>query len=203
MNEEQQKAVVEAVLMAAGEPLGLQQIQAVFEDHERPDTLTLQEILDALEADYRGRGVELRRVASGYRFQVSAEWSRWVSRLWEERPGRYSRAMLETLALIAYRQPITRGEIEDVRGVTVSTSIVRTLQERGWIRVLGHRDVPGRPALYGTTREFLDYFNLRSLDQLPSLAEIRDLDSVNVELDFGRDRDEAASGDAGVPGAEP
>ncbi|HYW04668.1 MAG TPA: SMC-Scp complex subunit ScpB [Gammaproteobacteria bacterium] len=202
MNEEQQKAVVEAVLMAAGEPLGLQQIQAVFEDHERPDTLALQQILDALEEDYRGRGAELRRVASGYRFQVPADWSRWVSRLWEERPGRYSRAMLETLALIAYRQPITRGEIEDVRGVTVSTSIVRTLQERGWIRVVGHRDVPGRPALYGTTREFLDYFNLHSLDQLPSLAEIRDLDSINVELDFGRGADGPASGDADAPGAE-
>lgn len=186
MEDSERKAVVEALLMAAGEPLSLQQIQAVFADGERPDTLTLQQILEGLEREYRGRGVELRRVASGYRFQVPATWSRWVGRLWEERPGRYSRAMLETLALIAYRQPVTRGEIEDVRGVTVSTSIIRTLQERGWIRVIGHRDVPGRPALYATTREFLDYFDLQSLDQLPTLAEIRDLDSVNAELDFGR-----------------
>lgn len=185
--ENHPKRVVEAALMAADEPLALGQLQKLFADRERPDTLALQQILDELGEDYAGAAVELRQVASGWRFQVRSDYGPYVARLWEEKPGRYSRAMLETLALIAYRQPITRGEIEDVRGVTVSTSIMRALEERGWIQVLGRRDVPGRPALWGTTRAFLDYFNLRSLDELPSLTELRDYEQLNAELDFGDD----------------
>jgi segregation and condensation protein B len=138
----------------------------------------------ALQADYAGRGIDLVEVGSGYRIQVRASMQSWVSRLWEEKPTRYSRALLETLALIAYRQPITRGEIEDVRGVSVSSNIIKTLQEREWIHVVGHREVPGRPAMYGTTRHFLDYFNLKTLDELPSLAELRDLNEIGRELDL-------------------
>ncbi|MGH8399732.1 MAG: SMC-Scp complex subunit ScpB, partial [Gammaproteobacteria bacterium] len=168
------------------------------------------------------RGIELTEVANGYRIQIKQNLSPWVSRLWEERPARYSRALLETLALIAYRQPITRGEIEDVRGVTVSPHIMRTLQERSWIRMVGHRDVPGHPEMFATTREFLDYFSLRSLDELPTLAALKDIDSLNVELDLGddnplrqviddaddgtQDDDETslqADGEAGTPIVEP
>ena len=134
--------------------------------------------------DYSERGLELKEVASGFRIQVREDTNPWVARLWEERPQRYSRALLETLALIAYRQPITRGDIEEVRGVSVRTNIIRTLQEREWIRVVGHRDVPGKPALFGTTKAFLDYFNLSSLDDLPSLAEIKDMETIEPELDF-------------------
>jgi segregation and condensation protein B len=178
------KSILEGVLLAADEPLNLAALAAVFSDDERPSNGELREALTALEADYSERGIELREVASGYRIQVREEVNPWVARLWEERPQRYSRALLETLALIAYRQPITRGDIEEVRGVSVRSSIIRTLQEREWIRVVGHRDVPGKPALFGTTKAFLDYFNLASLDDLPSLAEIRDMDSIEPELDF-------------------
>ncbi len=135
--------------------------------------------------DYQNRGVELVEVSSGFRFQVAQSVAPWVARLWEEKPQKYSRALLETLALVAYRQPITRGEIEDIRGVSVSSQIIRTLVEREWIRVIGHRDVPGKPAMYATTRQFLDYFGLKKLDELPSLSEIRELDVINAELDFG------------------
>jgi len=141
-------------------------------------------MIDQLNEDYAGRGIEIKRVSSGYRLQVKKELAVWVSRLWDEKPARYTRALLETLSLIAYRQPITRGEIEDVRGVSVSSNIVKTLLERDWIKVLGHRDVPGKPAMYGTTREFLDYFNLKSLSDLPSLQELRDIESINAELDL-------------------
>ncbi|NNK31631.1 MAG: SMC-Scp complex subunit ScpB [Xanthomonadales bacterium] len=178
------KSILEGVLLAADEPLNLAALAAVFSDDERPSNGELREALTALGADYAERGIELREVASGYRIQVREEVNPWVARLWEERPQRYSRALLETLALIAYRQPITRGDIEEVRGVSVRSSIIRTLQEREWIRVVGHRDVPGKPALFGTTKAFLDYFNLASLDDLPSLAEIRDMDSIEPELDF-------------------
>ena len=178
------KSILEGVLLAADEPLNLAALAAVFSDDERPSNGEIREALTALEADYSERGIELREVASGYRIQVREEVNPWVARLWEERPQRYSRALLETLALIAYRQPITRGDIEEVRGVSVRSSIIRTLQEREWIRVVGHRDVPGKPALFGTTKAFLDYFNLASLDDLPSLAEIRDMDSIEPELDF-------------------
>ena len=149
----------------------------------------MRKALDVLKAEFEGRGIELKEVASGYRIQVRKELAPWIGRLWEERPTRYSRALLETIALVAYRQPITRGEIEEVRGVTVSTHIIRTLQERGWIRIVGHRDVPGHPEMFGTTKEFLDYFSLKSLDELPTLAQLRDIESINAELDFGTDAD--------------
>ena len=178
------KNIVEAALLAAGRPLSLDALQALFDEIECPEKLQLRGILEELAEDYRDRGIEIVEVASGWRIQVGQCCSPWVSRLWEERPARYSRALMETLALIAYRQPITRGEIEDIRGVSVSTNIVKTLLEREWVRVVGHRDVPGKPSLYGTTREFLDYFGLKSLDDLPTLAELRDLDEINRELDL-------------------
>jgi segregation and condensation protein B len=176
------KRVLEAILLAASRPLSLDQLLALFADEERPDRGDLRRALEALAGEYAGRGIQLAEVGSGYRIQIRQEMQPWVSRLWEEKPARYSRALLETLALIAYRQPITRGDIEDVRGVTVSTSIMKTLLEREWIRVVGHREVPGRPAMYGTTKQFLDYFNLKNLDELPTLAELRDLGSFNPEL---------------------
>ncbi len=194
--------ILEAALLAAGRPLTLEQLAALFEPHERPDRKALRAALARLGEACAGRGIELREVASGWRFQVRSELSPWVSRLWEERPGRYSRALLETLALIAYRQPITRGEIEEIRGVSVSSSIMRTLQERGWVRVVGHRDAPGRPAMYGTTREFLDYFGLRSLEDLPTLEELRDVDQLTVRLEFPQQGGEAAGGAQEAGGAE-
>jgi segregation and condensation protein B len=184
MDSEKLKIIVEAALLAAGRPLSLEQLQALFPDHERPERADLKAVILELESDYVGRGIRVLEVASGWRIQVREEMSAWLSRLWQDRPARYSRALLETLALVAYRQPITRGEIEDIRGVSVSSSIMRTLMERGWVRIVGHRDVPGRPGMYATTREFLDYFGLKKLEDLPPLAEIRDLDSINVELDL-------------------
>lgn len=177
------KRIIEGALFASSQPLNLEKLTALFYDEERPPTGDFIEALLELQADYADRGVLLKEVASGWRFQAHTEVGEWVSRLWEEKPARYSRALLETLALVAYRQPITRGEIEEIRGVSVSTHITKTLLEREWIRVVGHRDVPGRPAMYGTTRTFLDYFNLKNLDELPSLAEIRDLDKISAELD--------------------
>ena len=178
------KNVIEAALLAAGRPLDVEQFRELFEEYERPPAAEVREALKALAAEYEGRAQQLAEVATGWRVQVRAGFSGPVSRLWQERPTRYSRALLETLALIAYRQPITRAEIEDVRGVAVNPNIVRTLSERGWIRVVGHREVPGRPELLGTTREFLDYFGLSSLDQLPTLAELRDMDNVGVQLEL-------------------
>ena len=177
------KIVLEAVLLAAGEPLPLERLLATFPEAERPEAEAVRAALGELAAHYAGRGMELVEVASGFRLQVPKLFSPWVSRLWEERAASYSRALLETLALVAYRQPITRGEIEDVRGVSVSSSIMKTLQERGWIKVIGHREVPGRPALFATTRAFLDYFNLKSLSELPPLAAPRDLDAIGAELE--------------------
>jgi len=181
--------IIEGALLAAGRPLSLDELLALFPDDARPDRGEMRKALDVLKAEFEGRGIELKEVASGYRIQVRKELAPWIGRLWEERPARYSRALLETLALVAYRQPITRGEIEEVRGVTVSTHIIRTLQERGWIRIVGHRDVPGHPEMFGTTKEFLDYFSLKSLDELPTLAQLRDIESINAELDFGPDAD--------------
>ena len=182
---EKLKKIVEGALLAAGKPLTLQRLGDLFEETEpRPGREEIKAALKAIASELKPRGFELVEVASGYRLQVKEELAPWVSRLWEEKPQRYSRALLETLALVAYRQPITRGEIEEVRGVAVSTNIVRTLLERDWVRVVGHREVPGKPAMYATTKIFLDYFNLKSLEQLPSLAEIRDLDNINPELDF-------------------
>lgn len=185
MNQEQIRNIVEAALMIAGRPLSLDDLLSLFGDEARPDRGSVREVVQDLAADYEGRGIELLEVASGYRIQARPALTDFLSRLWQERPPRYSRALMETLALIAYRQPITRGEIEDVRGVSVSTNIIRTLLDRNWVRVVGHRDVPGKPAMYGTTREFLDYFGLKKLDELPSLAELTDIDSINVELDLG------------------
>ncbi|MYL27454.1 MULTISPECIES: SMC-Scp complex subunit ScpB [Halomonadaceae] len=186
MDEEsidQVQRIVEGALMAAGKPLSVDQLQALFDEHEQPTRTVLEHVLSLIEHACEGRGFELRKVASGWRFQVRESLSPWVSRLWEEKPQRYSRALLETLALIAYRQPVTRGEIEEVRGVTVNTNIVRTLLDREWIRVVGQRDVPGRPSMYATTKQFLDYFNLQSLDELPSLAEVRDLETISREVE--------------------
>jgi segregation and condensation protein B len=179
---EQLQQILEAALLAAGEPLSTSQLAALFTDDERPPVGEISRALEQLRVDCANRGVELKKVASGYRLQVRQDLNEWVARLWTERPQRYSRALLETMALIAYRQPITRGEIESVRGVSVSTSIIRTLQERDWIRVVGHRDVPGKPALFGTTKTFLDSFNLQNLDDLPTLAEIRDMENLEPEL---------------------
>ena len=185
MESQYLKNAIEAALLAAGRPLDVEQLRELFEEYERPPAAEVRDCLAALAAEYEGRGLQLVEVASGWRAQVRAEFSGPVSRLWQERPTRYSRALLEILALIAYRQPITRAEIEDVRGVAVNPNIVRTLSERGWIRVVGHREVPGRPELLGTTRELLDYFGLKSLDQLPTLADLKDMDNVGVQLDFG------------------
>ena len=177
------KNILEAVLLGADRVLTVIHMEGLFElDEERPTRDEIRQALHEMAEDYQTRGYELKQVASGFRLQVRQEYATWVGRLWEERPARYTRALLETMALIAYRQPITRGEIEEVRGVSVSSNIVKTLLERDWIKVLGHKDVPGKPALYGTTKEFLDYFNLKSLDQLPTLAEIKDLDSMHPEL---------------------
>lgn len=177
------KNILEAVLLATDKTLTVIQLEGLFElDEERPTRDEIRQALHEMADDYETRGYELKQVASGFRLQVRQEFSTWVGRLWEERPARYTRALLETMSLIAYRQPITRGEIEEVRGVSVSSNIIKTLLERDWVKVLGHKDVPGKPSLYGTTKEFLDYFNLKSLDELPTLAEIKDLDSIHPEL---------------------
>lgn len=179
MLEQNIKFLLEAILLAAGKPMTEEQLLNLFLEEERPSAEDLRAALEELQADYAARGIELIQVASGYRFQIKPEWAIWVSRLWEEKPQKYSRALLETLALIAYRQPITRGEIEDIRGVTVSTSILKTLlEDREWIRVVGHKEVPGRPALYATTKAFLDYFGLKSLQNLPALPEIMNLETL-------------------------
>lgn len=184
MNEHDLKHLIEATLLAAGRPVSSDQLLELFDERERPTSEELRAALDMLAAEYQSRGIELIEVASGWRVQVRARCADVVSRLWQERPSRYSRALLETLALIAYRQPITRSEIEEIRGVSISSTIMRTLQERNWIRVVGHREVPGHPELLGTTREFLDYFGLRSLDQLPTLAELRDVETIGVQLEL-------------------
>lgn len=181
------KNILEAALMAAGSPLSLERMQSLFDDHEQPKSTELRQALTEIKQDLLGRGIELIEVASGYRLQVRTQVAPWVARLWEEKPQRYSRALLETLSLIAYRQPITRGDIEDVRGVVVSSQMMKTLIERDWVRIVGYRDVPGRPAMYATTKEFLDYFGLQSLEDLPSLAEIRELDDANRKLELGED----------------
>ncbi|WP_220495717.1 SMC-Scp complex subunit ScpB [Oceanospirillum sediminis] len=175
MKADQLKPVVEALLMVADQPLSIEQLAELFEEYERPARSLFREVLNRLQQDYDGRGIELVEVASGWRIQARPQYASRISRLWQERPQKYSRALLETLALIAYRQPVTRGDIEEIRGVSVSSSIMKTLLEREWVRVVGHREVPGRPAMYATTRNFLDYFNLQALDQLPTLSEIRDL----------------------------
>jgi segregation and condensation protein B len=182
MNDQHIKNVVEAGLLAAGRSLHMDELAALFGDTERPGAAAIRASLLTLEQEYAGRALELKETASGVRIQVRREFATEVSRLWPERPQRYSRALLETLALIAYRQPLTRAEIEAVRGVAVNPNIIRTLQERNWVRVVGHRELPGRPELLGTTREFLDYFGLRSVDELPPLAQLRGLDEIDPQL---------------------
>ena len=174
--------IIEGALLAAGEPLSKKQLAQLFDELDRPSTSDITSALAEVAERCDGRGFELAEVASGFRFQVRQNLSPWVSKLWVERPVRYSRALLETLSLIAYLQPITRGEIEDIRGVAVSSNIMKSLLEREWVKVVGHRDVPGKPAMYATTREFLDYFNLKSLDQLPPLANVKDLETMTSAL---------------------
>lgn len=178
------KQIIEAALMASGEVLSIDRLQLLFDEFEKPKSPAIKDALESLMEDYSDRGIELVEVASGFRLQVRKDVAPWVTRLWDEKPQRYSRALLETMSLIAYRQPITRGDIEDVRGVAVSSHIIRTLLDREWVRIVGHRDVPGRPAMYATTKEFLDYFSLKSLDELPSLDEIREMDDANQNLDL-------------------
>lgn len=185
MNPEIVKKVIEAALLASGKPLNIDRLMHLFAEGDfQPEKKDIRKALTEISDDCANRGIELKEIASGFRMQVREDMAPWVSRLWEEKPQRYTRALLETLALIAYRQPATRGEIENVRGVAVSSNIIKTLTEREWIKVVGHRDVPGKPAMYGTTKEFLDYFNLKSLDELPSLAELRDFETINAELDL-------------------
>jgi segregation and condensation protein B len=194
MDETEIKRVVEAALLAAGRPLSLDTLQELFATKGGgPERATLKNVLDSLANDYQGRGFELKEVSSGYRIQIRRTMTDWLMPLWEERAPRYTRALLETLALIAYRQPITRAEIEEVRGVVVSTNIIRTLLERSWVRVVGHRDVPGKPAMFGTTREFLDYFGLKKLDEMPTLAEIKDgLPELSPQTDLIESLEEQA-----------
>jgi segregation and condensation protein B len=194
MDDTEIKHVVEAALLAAGRPLPIERLQELFAAKGGgPDRSAIKTALDALGNDYQGRGIELKEVANGYRIQVRRTMTDWLMPLWEERAPRYTRALLETLALIAYRQPITRAEIEEVRGVVVSTNIIRTLLERSWVRVVGHRDVPGKPAMFGTTRDFLDYFGLKKLDELPTLAEIKDgLPELSPQTDLIESLEEQA-----------
>ena len=206
MDAEQIKRILEAAILVAEGPLDRDGMLSLFDEEDRPSKQELAKLLESISEDYEARGIYLREVASGFRFQARPELGPWVSRLWQEKPPRYSRAILETLALIAYRQPITRGEIEEIRGVSVSSHIVKSLLERNWVRGVGHRDVPGRPAMFATTRQFLDYFDLKSLEDLPPLSEIRDLDKVNEELELTDvppvnaspgDDDEAPAGEDG------
>ncbi|MDX1804853.1 MAG: SMC-Scp complex subunit ScpB [Alcanivorax sp.] len=202
MESQQIKKIVEAAILVADTPLSRDAMMELFDEDERPGKGELGKLLEELGDDYAERGIYLREVATGFRFQARTELGPWVSRLWQEKPPRYSRAILETLALIAYRQPITRGEIEEIRGVSVSSHIIKSLLERNWVRVVGHRDVPGRPAMFATTRQFLDYFDLKSLEDLPTLAEIRDLDKINEELELtdapAANEDHEESADVGV-----
>jgi segregation and condensation protein B len=182
MNDQYVKNVIEAALLAAGRPLTMDELVSVFDERDGSNAGEVQSAIAVLTSEYETRGLELLQVASGYRIQIKAAVAQPVSRLWQERPAKYSRALLETLALVAYRQPITRGEIEQIRGVTVNPNIIKTLLERSWIRVVGHRDVPGKPELLGTTREFLDYFSLKKLDDLPTLAQLKELEDLRVQL---------------------
>lgn len=182
LSPEKVQMIIEAALLVAGQPLTISALQNLFPEEQRPATAQIKSLISNIAERHLSSGIELREVASGYRFQAKAELSPWLSKLWEERAPRYSRAFLETIAIIAYQQPITRAEIEEIRGVTVSSNIMKTLQEREWIRVLGYKEVPGKPAIYGTTKTFLDYFNLRSLSDLPSLAAFKDLEAQEAQL---------------------
>ena len=190
------KNIVEAILFAADKPLRVNQLRNLFPELERPDSLDIQDSIDSIRRDYRERPVELRQVASGYRFQVREGLSPWVSRLFEEKPPKYTRAFLETLAIIAYRQPVTRGDIEEIRGVGVSSTIIHSLLDREWIKVIGHKEVPGRPAIFSTTKLFLDYFNLTSLNELPTLQELQDFDVANEAEDPAPELEESEASDS-------
>lgn len=179
---EKTQAIIEAALMVAGQPLSVASLQNLFSEEERPSTSDVKAMLTSIKERHRDGGIELCEVASGYRFQTRADLSPWLAKLWEERAPRYSRAFLETLAIIAYRQPITRAEIEEIRGVTVSSNIMKALQEREWTRIIGYKDMPGKPAIYGTTKQFLDYFGLKSLTDLPTLAEFKNLEVQDEQL---------------------
>jgi len=200
MDAQQLKNIVESAMLAAGGPLSIDQLKGLFGDDYGPDKKEIRDVIRTLQDEYADRGIELREVASGFRIQVREPMGQWLGKLWEERPPRYTRALMETLAITAYRQPVTRGDIEEIRGVAVSTNIIRTLLERDWIKVIGHRDVPGKPAMFGTTRFFLDYFGLKKLDDLPPLAELADLEPVGVQLELGTadqlTEEELASADA-------
>jgi segregation and condensation protein B len=202
MNDQYVKNVVEAALLAAGRPLSIDELMSVFDERDESKPEDVKGAIAALTQDYESRGIELLEVASGYRIQIKADVAQPVSRLWQERPAKYSRALLETLALVAYRQPITRGEIEQIRGVAVNPNIIKTLLERNWIRVVGHRDVPGKPELLGTTREFLDYFSLKKLDDLPTLAQLKELEELRVQLTLPGAEAEAAPEEVQLPDAE-
>jgi segregation and condensation protein B len=181
LDENKLSALLEAVILAAKKPMNEEALFQIFDEGEKPSKKALRDALKKLQSAHENRGVQLVEIASGYQFQVKSEFNSWVAKLYEEKAPRYSRALLETLALIAYRQPITRGDIEEIRGVAISTSIFKTLlEERDWIRVVGHREVPGRPALYATTKAFLDYFGLKTLDELPSLPEVMNLDEISL-----------------------
>ncbi len=198
MDNSELQRIVESLLLASEQPLTVERILSLFEEDARPSKADLKQALEALRDSLDGRAVELREVGSGWRLQTRQEYAGWISKLWEEKPPRYSRALLETLALICYRQPISRAEIEDVRGVGLSQSILKTLLERNWVRVVGYREVPGRPALFGTTKEFLDDFNLRDLESLPSLPEVRDLDALAAALEKLQD----PSAESGISGQD-
>ena len=207
MENLQLKNVIEAALLAAGRPLSADELRGLFgADDQAPSKQDIRDLIAALQADYEDRGIDVKEVASGFRIQVRASMAPWLTKLWEERAPRYSRALMETLAIIAYRQPVTRGEVEDIRGVSVTTNIIRTLLERGWVRVVGHRDVPGKPAMFGTTRDFLDYFGLKTLDELPTLEALKDFENFNVQLElpegFGPESEVATLLDAGLANAE-
>ncbi len=195
MNSDFLRQILEAAIMVSDKPMDVSHLEKLFDEKERPHRDEIRAALDEITTDCRDKGFELVKVSSGYRFQTKQSLSAWVSRVWEEKPKKFSRAMLETLVLIAYRQPTTRGDIESVRGVSVSSDIIRVLDERGWIRVVGHRDVPGKPELLATTKEFLDYFNLKGLDQLPSLAEIKDFTDVDPALELLMPVDSLSSAD--------
>ncbi len=194
MSQEKIQNIIEAALMVASHPLSVSQLMSLFEEDQslNPERTEIRSALDQLQLDYQDRGIEIVEVASGFRVQARDDYAEWINRLFDERPPRYSRALLETLAIIAYRQPITRAEIEEIRGVSVSSGIIKTLQERDWIKTVGHRDVPGKPSLLATTKAFLDYFNLKKLSDLPALADIKDFDSINPDLFDALDGDKPA-----------
>ncbi|MGD0505057.1 MAG: SMC-Scp complex subunit ScpB [Steroidobacteraceae bacterium] len=205
MNDQYVRNVIEAALLASGRPLTTDELESLFDERDGSGAEAVQAALSTLREEYEARGIEVVEVASGFRIQVRPSVAQPVSRLWQERPAKYSRALLETLALVAYRQPITRGEIEQIRGVAVNPNIIKTLLERGWIRVIGHRDVPGKPELLGTTREFLDYFSLKKLDDLPTLAQLKELEDLRVQLSLpGADAvvEQAQAGEAAVASAD-